>query len=166
LKFRFIKPTGKKGSDYEGEVTVPGGRIVCCEFKTKSEYTPLTIETLPTTIETARKQLPKDRPGLVIIKLPISWQRESTLLEIVECSIKQAFRTSQRIVAIVFTWDEYAMVNNGGLFLKKARDYVNARSKLFRPDVLELVKTMGRARNPEWVQFHQFVEAQLKGMPP
>ena len=164
LKFRFIKPTGKKGSDYEGEVTAPGGRIICCEIKTKSEHTPLTLETLPATIETARKQLPKERPGLVIIKIPMSWPRESTLVEIVESSIRDAFRASQRIVAIVFTWDEYSVVNNGRLFAKKVRDYVNERSSLFKPDILELIQAMGRAHNPEWIQFHQFVESQLKEM--
>jgi hypothetical protein len=162
LKFRFIKPTGQRGSDYEGEVTAPGGRIVCCEIKTKSEHTPLSVETLPATIETARKQLPKGKPALIIIKLPISWLRESILVEIVESSVRDAFRTSQRIVAILLTWDEYAVVNNGRLFVKKVRDYVNVRSSLFQPDVLELIKAAGRARNPAWIQFHQFAERQLR----
>jgi hypothetical protein len=68
FNFRFVVPTGNKGSDYEAEVTTPAGRTVFCEIKTKRESTPMSQKTVWNTLENARKQLPEDQPGMVLFK--------------------------------------------------------------------------------------------------
>ena len=67
VSFRYVVPISKKGSDYDVEITYPNGVTACADAKCKveGEFNARTIEN---SLETARKQLPKDRPGIVFVK--------------------------------------------------------------------------------------------------
>ena len=67
---RFIVPTGQKGSDYDCEFETESGEVVCCEIKTKQESLDYTASTVLNTLDHARRQLPKERPGMVFLRIP------------------------------------------------------------------------------------------------
>jgi hypothetical protein len=73
ISFRYIIPSGVKGSSYDVEVIYPGGLAVCGDAKCKVEATRFTPKTIDDTLEKARSQLPDDRPGIVFVKLPPKW---------------------------------------------------------------------------------------------
>jgi len=73
LKLRFVVPTGKKGECYEAEITTLEERVICCEVKTKKEQTEFNQATVKNTIEHARKQLSKGKPGMILLHIPEGW---------------------------------------------------------------------------------------------
>jgi len=130
--FRFITPTGVKGKDYEGEIVTSTGRIVCCEMKARSEQMNPNQQTLWNTFEHARKQLPKGKPAIVLVKIPEDWVKNPDIQVIIEAAIGKIFRQSNRIVAFVFTWEEwYSAPQDSKFVVSKIRPYPNKRSNLY-----------------------------------
>ncbi len=159
FNFRFVTPTGIKGQDYEGEVITSTERIVCCEIKSKSEQVVPNPDTLWRTFDQARKQLPKGKPGLIMVKIPESWGHLPSSPAVVDNAVEKVFRQSERIVAIVFTWEEwFTTVESWRVVVNKIKHYSNARSSLYGDDVEILLNKMGRKGNPLWVIFHDLVE--------
>jgi hypothetical protein len=159
FQFRFVTPTGVKGQDYEGEILTSTGRTVCCEMKSRSEQASPSHQTLWRTFEQARKQLPKSKPAMILVKIPEAWARKQDIRTIVEAATVRVFRQSQRIVAIVFTWEEWNSTPEGfRVVMNRVRPYPNKRSNLFAEDIDEILSTIGRANNRDWVRFRRLVE--------
>ncbi|UWU66105.1 hypothetical protein [Bradyrhizobium sp. NC92] len=99
VTFRYVVPISKKGSDYDVEITYPNGVTACADAKCKveGEFNARTIEH---SLETARKQLPKDKPGIVFVKHPAAWAKEN-FAELRDLTHK-FFRRTKRIVSVVF----------------------------------------------------------------
>lgn len=72
-QFRFAEPTGVKRSDYDYEITLQDGLMVCADAKCKIESTALSENTVLNALKKALGQLPEDRPGIVLIKFPPDW---------------------------------------------------------------------------------------------
>lgn len=70
--FEFIKPSGTKGTDYDLELSFDDV-TVCGETKCKLETTSLSEKSLVDTLNYGRKQLPRDRPGVLFVKVPQTW---------------------------------------------------------------------------------------------
>jgi len=159
LKFRFVIASGSKGLDYEAEVTTSRDRIVCCEMKAKSEQTALEAQSLWNTLEKARRQLPKNQPGFVLVKIPEEWVNQQDIKATVEHAVAKVFRQSQRVVTIVFLWEEWQRTPEGwNLVVTRFKNYPNQKSELYQSDIDDVVAMMGRASNPAWVSFRTFVE--------
>jgi len=159
LAFRFVIPTGSKGLDYEAEVTTSANRIVCCEIKAKSERTSADAQTLWSTLETARKQLPKSEPGLVLVRIPEEWSKRQDIQTIVNDAIGKVFRQSHRVVAVILMWEEWNQTSDGWkLVVSRFKEYRNGKSSLYQSDIDDLLAVIGPANNPSWVSFHAFVE--------
>jgi hypothetical protein len=158
LSLRFRIPIGVKGQDYDAEVTTSANRTVCCEIETKIESTAVDTQTVWRTIDHARRQLPKDLPGVVLIKIPEAWPKNPDIVQIVEDAVAKAFRRSSRLVGVVFYWEEWFKVAGGELFINKSRPYVNNRSQLYQKDIDDMLGAIGQLKNPAWVSFHEFVE--------
>ncbi len=154
MQFRFVTPAGTKGEDYEGEVTTRNNRVLCCEMKAKSEATSFDGRTLYNTLESARKQLPKGKPGMVFVKIPEEWLKQDAIRSAVESAVEKVFRQSQRLVAVVLLWEEWEHLVGPHLVVAKYRYYVNHRSDLYGVDVDHLLEQMGRVKNLSWVNFH------------
>jgi len=159
LIFRFVTPTGSKGLDYEAEVMTSANRIVCCEIKAKSEQTSADAQTLWSTLEKARKQLPKSQPGLVLVRIPEEWVKQQDIQTIVSDAVVKVFRQSHRVVAVVLMWEEWTQTFDGwNLVVSRFKDYRNNKSRLYQSDIDDLLTVLGRASNPSWLSFHAFVE--------
>jgi hypothetical protein len=163
FRFKFVTPTGVKGKDYEGEIVTSAGRTVCCEMKSRSEQLEPSQQTLWSTFEHARKQLPKGIPAIVLVKIPEDWVKKQDTKAMIEAALEKIFRQSNRIVAIVFIWEEwYSAPQESKLVASRIRSYPNKRSELYEDDIDETLSAMGRAGNPSWVHFQRLV-AQMRG---
>lgn len=159
--FRFVTPTALtvKGQGYEGEIVTSTGRVVYCEMKSKSEETTPSKQTLWETLEQARKQLPKGKPAMILVKIPEAWSRERDIRSIVDAATERIFRQSQRVVAIVLTWEEWhSTPEDFRVVINRVRPYPNRRSNLYAEDIEVILSTIGRASNPDWIQFRRVVE--------
>lgn len=163
FNFRFVTPTGVKGKDYEGEIVTSAARIVCCEIKARSEQANPTQQTLWNTFEHARKQLPKGKPAMILVKIPEAWVKKPDIQSAVETAVNKIFRQSNRIVAFVFTWEEwYSTPQDSKLVVSRIRPYSNEHSNLYGNDIDVILSSMGRSGNPNWIQFQRLV-AQVLG---
>ena len=161
LKFQFVDPTGKRGSDYEAELTTPAQRLLCCEFKAKAEGTPLTKATLTSTFEKARQQLPKDKAGLIALALPITWLDQPGLWPLVGAAVESTFKRSGRVVAVVCVCESLQPVGEATIFVLQNRTYLNRNSRFFSEDIEKLSREIGRRNNPGWLQFTRFVYSEI-----
>jgi hypothetical protein len=159
LRLRFVTPTGSRGVDYEAEITTSAERTVCCEIKVKSESTSLDAQTLWSALEKARKQLPKNRPGLVLVKIPEDWPKRPDTQAVVREAVGKVFRQSQRLVGAIVLWEEWHRIPEGWNFVvSRFKFYPNRNSRLYQSDIDDLLTVIGRANDPSWISFHAFVE--------
>ncbi len=102
VSFRFVEPIGEKRSDYDYEITLPDGSIVCADAKCKLESTALSENTVLSALGKARRQLPDNRPGIVLIKFPADWREIDGHVDILASAANEFCRSSSRIVSVVF----------------------------------------------------------------
>jgi hypothetical protein len=110
VMFRYVEPQQKKTLDYDLEITLPDGMIVCADAKCKLESTEFSADTVKHSLEKARKQFPKDCPSFIFMKVPSRWIRQYTgglsLNEIAEnwlCG-------TRRVVSVKFYFSEIIYV--------------------------------------------------------
>jgi hypothetical protein len=102
IPFRYIVPTGVKGSSYDVEVIYPNGLVVCGDAKCKVEATEFSVRTIDETLETARRQLPDNRPGIVFVKLPPRWMEIPNFANIIVAISRSFLRTTRRVVSVKY----------------------------------------------------------------
>jgi hypothetical protein len=103
INFRFVKPTGKRGSDYDIEIMLPDGVNVCADAKCKIENSEFSEQTIINTLHGARGQFPTDRPSAIFIKCPTRWFVEDQAgNEAVRIAENWLRRNTKRIVSVKF----------------------------------------------------------------
>ena len=161
LKLRFIVPGGTKGQDYEAEIVTPAGTVVCCEIKTKKETTNLSHNTIRSTLDKARKQLPKSKPGLVVLKIPEPWTAQRRSRAIVLAAVAQVLRQSNRLVAIVLAWEDWFFVGGGCRVAYKFEPFFNKQIALYSEEIEKALGMAGGLRNPDHVSFRTIANRAL-----
>jgi hypothetical protein len=78
VNFRFVEPQQIKGLDYDVEITLADGMVVCADAKCKLEATEFSADTVRNSLEKARRQFPKDRPSIIFMKVPDRWFKQPT----------------------------------------------------------------------------------------
>ena len=102
VSFRYIKPQGVKGKDYDAEITFPDGLVVCADAKCAMERSDMKEKAISNKLEKARQKLPSDKPGMIFAKVPAHWMDEPDFAETTIDQANELFRQSQRIVSIKF----------------------------------------------------------------
>jgi hypothetical protein len=135
-------------------------RVVCCEIKAKSEQTEAKPKSLWRTLDHARRlQLPKGKPGMIMIKLPEVWVKQQETQSVIAAAVQKVCRQSHRLVAVIYTWEEWHSTRKGWrVVLTKFYVHRNNRSELYAPDIEALLEGIGRVRNAQWLSFRAFVE--------
>ncbi len=102
MPFRYVVPQGTKGRDYDVDILYPGGLAVCADAKCKIETTEFSVKTIRNALDTARGQLPDDKPGIVFIKLPPRWMEVPHFAD--ECILiaHDFLRTTKRVVSVKY----------------------------------------------------------------
>jgi len=102
INFRYVKPQQKKGLDYDVEIIMPDGCIVCADAKCKIEATEFSEATVKNSLQTARKQLPKDRPSIIFVKVPEKWLEQVGIGKSLNEIAIEFLRGTGRIVSVKF----------------------------------------------------------------
>jgi hypothetical protein len=105
IPFRFVVPTKKNGMDFDFDIKF-GGETACGEVKCKIDDTSRTHETILDSLNTARGQLPADKPGVIFVRLPQAWNVDGAddthLKDIEEVAFKFFAMGTKRIVSLYF----------------------------------------------------------------
>jgi hypothetical protein len=113
VKFRFVAPLGKKGSDYDIEIECTDGLTICADAKCKIQSTEFSLKTISNTLHDARTQFPADRPSAIFVKMPPHWTKdEERSLEVFDVA-HEFLRQTKRIVSVKFYVDH--LFHNSGV---------------------------------------------------
>jgi hypothetical protein len=156
IDFTFVVATGVKGSDYDFSIRYPDGRIVCADAKCRLEDTEVRAETIRNVLDKARRNnLPKDKPGIVFVKVPQTWLEETTVRRTMLDTVSDFLRNTERVVSVVayasvvHVLPDRQMVWNGHQF----RETANSQHRF--------------DGSANWLLFAGFqVPEQWQGMPP
>jgi hypothetical protein len=129
LDFEYRNRSGTRGSDYELDAVLTQGTRVCCEAKCKLESTLPSERSVADAIRTARAQLPKERAGIVFLKIPEAWHDLPTLRAMMRAGVTKGWSGSGRISAVIVIWERWLMHASGGRRDSKYLPYVNPRSR-------------------------------------
>jgi hypothetical protein len=113
IPFRFVKPGGLlKGDDYDVEAIIEE-RVVACEMKAKLERVAPNWKSVRNTVHQARTQLPKDRAGILFVKVPEAWGASSEGRAALDLGIKRGLSGTGRITFVVAHWERWQLGKDG-----------------------------------------------------
>lgn len=157
IKIEFVQEIGIKGQDYDINAFTSDGRKIHCEAKCRIENTPFSKQTIKERLRYAHDQLPKHEPGIVSVKIPEAWTKEhSTEGEMVNV-LREYFRRTQRVVAVLFRWEQVRLSGSGGLILYMYKLQRNDQSDLIDGSIETLLAELDSPPK-NWVSFRQVVE--------
>lgn len=135
VAFRFVVPLGKRGENYDLEITFPDGRVALADTKCKVEGTPLGQATISHTLSETPSQFPPDKPSIVFLKAPHAWlTRELGVREIHDIMTKAAYRflgATTRVVSIKYFFRNLIRTPHGLVYSTfKYKEITNIKSPL------------------------------------
>jgi hypothetical protein len=161
LKLRLRKTTGSKRDDFDADITSPSGRLICCEIKAKEDTSEVTRKKIENSIEAARKQLPKNKPGLVWIRIPELWASQIGTKGIVDEAVRRALRKSNRLVAILAAFQLWQSDGDGMLTQFRFTVAVNKASKYYGDDIDAVIELLGSVQNDEWSPLRDLITSRF-----
>lgn len=155
IPFVFNEPKNRLGFDYDLEVKARDGTWICADTKTKLETTHIRKSSLINSLETARKQLPSDRPGFIFVCVPESWASgEKIDFSLLDESIGEFFaKGSGRIASVIV----HTMFNSQGSIedlggISTVKEYPNPRCR-FKSAVGWTIFDQADHDNARWIFF-------------
>jgi hypothetical protein len=101
-QFNFNEQKGVRGSDYDLDIKLDKWEV-CADVKCKVEDTPIGANTIIGTLKKSRTQLPPNKPGMLLVKVPQNWMNKYLYAQLMADSARQFFaRDSERIVSVKF----------------------------------------------------------------
>jgi hypothetical protein len=100
-KFRFVKPEGKRGDNYDAEIKFKGWTI-CADAKCKFEGNELSKNIILNELKNSRDQLPSNKPGIFFIKIPPAWTTKYLYEQLLVEAAKEFMRPTGRIVSVKY----------------------------------------------------------------
>jgi hypothetical protein len=162
LPFRFVASSPTKGESYDIDVFKQGLQIHV-EAKCKLESTDFHADTILDSLERARKQLPKGKPGVIFVKIPQAWVDDGKLVRIdLEQITSRFLRQTKRVVSVIF-YVQFVAIENGRLRERHiCHEFENANSA-FREMVPCLIRGVHvpadeQGANPRWTRLMPLIE--------
>ena len=134
IAFRFVTRSGKKGDDFDIEISMPDGTSVCADAKCKIEATVFSENGVMNSLRHARSQFPDDRPSIVFVKVPPHWlhNRESLKSELTDIA-NRFLRGTGRIVSVKY-YVSFIHWENGAVTHIQAFQEINNTNSINRFD--------------------------------
>jgi hypothetical protein len=102
IAFKFVKPTGVKGSDYDFDIEYDDGRQACADAKCRLEGTEVRADTVRNSLSKARaNNLPHGKPGIIFVKVPQTWLELGYVRQGLHSVVKGFLHNTRRIVSVV-----------------------------------------------------------------
>ncbi len=159
LNFLFVMTSGVKGQDYDIDILLTSSRSVHCELKAKAEQHQLNETSIYHTLDTSRKQLPPNQPGIVFLKIPEEWIGQTKLKSILQENLQKFFRQTNRVVAVVLHWEQWLFRRDvRAVATTLYRVETNHNSQFLDKEIMDI---LGKLNNPDlqtWVRFPDIIE--------
>lgn len=158
--FRFIRPTGRLGSDYDFEIEYGDGITACADVKCKIEGSEYDAKKILNVLKKGRGQLPDDKPGVLFVKVPMDWVDPRTgavnLAHQVADILDQFFRATGAIVLVVFYVVMIIDREQGSSIQHITLERQNAGARFQREAGWKLYEPVGNPLN--WIRLMPLIE--------
>lgn len=163
LPFAFVQESGTKRKDFEGYTLHSSGTRICCEAKLKMPTTELSVKTINSTLNDARRQLP-DAPSMVFIFIPDEWTGDHVALaEICLDATVEFFKSSKRVVGVNFSWFEFQVDPSTQYFWRyQGVTFQNITSRHWSPAFKGMFDRLSLQENPNWTTLREIAESAFK----
>jgi hypothetical protein len=102
IDFKFVVPSGVKGSDYDFRIIYDDDRTACADAKCRLEATEMRADTVRNSLHKARRNnLPTDQAGIIFVKAPQKWLEEQAVRIGLYDVVREFLCSTQRIVSVV-----------------------------------------------------------------
>jgi len=103
LDFKFVVPDKAAGGrNYDFEIRLRSHPVVCADAKCKLESTEIDAESVKNTLVKGRSQLPKDKPGIIYVKVPQHWFDDPRMADALQRIAMDFMRSTKRIVLVCY----------------------------------------------------------------
>jgi hypothetical protein len=128
VPFRFNVPQGKRGEDYDLNVIFPNV-VAAADTKCKFEAAEVDANSVKNSLFDTRDQLPKDRPGIIFVKIPAHWLETPDMMRTIVDITQGYLRGTGRIVSVKF-YSPLRVIENGIVrALFRSREITNAKHR-------------------------------------
>jgi hypothetical protein len=102
IAFKFVRPSGVKGEDYDFGIEYADGREACADAKCRLEDTEVRADTVKNSLNKVRtNNLPPDKPGIIFVKVPQTWLEQEHVRKDLYAVIEGFLRNTERIISVV-----------------------------------------------------------------
>lgn len=130
IGFRYVETRGERGKDYEAEVFHPNGALCCLETKCRLEGQEFDGEKIMATLNEARgRNLPKDRPGIIALKIPPDWIKRPALVDEMDRLAKRFFGSTERITSLIMFANHLNFEKGKIATVQASNEYVNEKHR-------------------------------------
>jgi hypothetical protein len=130
--FWFVVRKGIRGQDYDFEIKY-GDEILCGEAKCKLESTAMSAKAIESVLQSNRNQLPGDKPGVFLVKVPQGWLGEPDFARTMNQGAQDFLsHGTGRIISIVFYVEPIEQASEGILQGHRYREVVNQRRRFLQ----------------------------------
>jgi len=152
VNFEYVAPSNKKTQDFD--ILINEAISINCDVKHKLEETGLTKSTLDNTFYKVSRQLPKNSPALIGLKIPEKWVRDKNAKKLLTSAIKKFFRRNTNMLAVLIRWEERNKINE---FYQMFRLEINNQSHFLNSQGLEILNKIKGPQAGDWVRFSDFI---------
>ena len=121
--FRFVKPIGVKGFDYDMEALPIGMNPVPIECKSKLETTAISRGGILTRLREAKDQLPKGSIGAIFLRVPREWTGDDYLTTPFAGAANEILRNTSRVGLIVIQSDHMMVAEDSSALATVFREF-------------------------------------------
>jgi len=105
--FWFVRPAGVTGCDFDFMIIYPNGLAAAIEAKCNIDSSQVTPNSIRNSLVNGKKQLPKEAPGVLVVKLPAQWLIENNFSQEAVKVAVDFLRTTERIVSVKYYSSPY-----------------------------------------------------------
>ncbi len=99
-KVSFRKATGVLTKDYDLDVVLSTGEPLCVEAKSRELSKNSTAKTIRERLKEARKQLPKNKAGAIVVRVPTEWATKDFIKDTFIQEASALFRNTDRVLIV------------------------------------------------------------------
>ena len=130
VNFRFVDPHNRKaGEAYDYEIIYPDAVLACADAKCKIESGEPSVTSIRHSLDTARRQLPADKPGIIFVKVPQAWFERPEIGAELGNLARQFFNGTRRIASVKYYVSYLQFVHEGILNTHRYREVSNPRNR-------------------------------------
>lgn len=145
---------------FEMDVRLPSGALAACEVKSRDDGSD--ILGIRNRLREARSQLPKERAGIVILRMPEKWTFTTDEMRELDRLVHEFLGRTGRIIDVGVFWSEYVDVEeSGSARLLRRREIPNRSSRFWDPRDVDLLKP--QSAGSEWISLQRLVRETVAG---